>query len=341
VKLLTVVVPAYNSAAYLHRCLDSLATAGSDVEVLIIDDGSTDETRQIAQAYASRLPGLMRVIGQANGGHGAAINTGIREASGRYLKVVDSDDWLEPGAYAEVVRTLRELVAGGTAVDAVVCNFVYEKVGKRNAKAVRYRGVMPAGRVFTWEDVGEFATRQYILMHALIYRTDLLRACGLRLPEHTFYVDNLFAYVPLTSTRSLYYLDVDLYRYYIGRSDQSVNEAVMLTRMDQYLRVNWSMLSALATAWTDDGVPPALKRYLMHYAEIVCATSSFLLVREGTPEACARRDAFWAELRRENPWLHRHLRRSPLARLSNLPGRPGRGLTRLAYRTAQRVVGFN
>lgn len=340
-KTLTVVVPAYNAAAYLGRCVDSLLTGDEDVEILLVDDGSTDATGTLADSYAGRFPGLVRAIHQENGGHGAAINTGVEQAAGRYVKIVDADDWLDADAFGRVLDTLRHLVATGQSVDAIVANYVYEKVGKRRKTAVHYRGVLPVDTVFGWDDVGQFGTKQYVLMHSLVYRTALLRSSGLRLPEHTFYVDMLYAYVPLVHVRRLYYLDVDLYRYYIGRPDQSVNEAVLLRRMDQYLRINTMMVTHLGRAWADPSVPPPLNRYLLHYAEVVCAASSVLLTKAGTPEARAQKDAFWSDLRTASPWLHHRLRRGALGRLSNLPGRPGRGLSVLAYRAVQRVVGFS
>lgn len=340
-KLLTIVVPCYNSAAYMRRSIDSLLVGGDEVEVLVVDDGSWDATAQIADEYARAYPGVVRAIHQANGGHGAAINTGLAHARGRYIKIVDSDDWLEAGAYAQVLDLLRSFAPGSGDVDVLISNFVYEKVDKRNKTAVRYTNALPAGRVLGWDQVGRFRKAQYILMHSLIYRTDLLRETGLVLPEHTFYVDNLYAYVPLRAARRLYYLDVDLYRYYIGRADQSVNENVMISRVDQQLRINLAMMEHLSTVRTDPTTPKALERYLLHYLDIVCLVSSMLLIRAGTRASLRTKDQFWAAVRTHDPALYRRLRRTTLHQISNLPGRPGRHISMLAYKTAQRVIGFN
>ena len=341
--LLTVVIPSYNSADYLHRCLDSLVPGPADTEVIVVDDGSRDATAEIAQGYAERFPGIVRVISKPNGGHGSAINTGLAAARGRYLKVVDSDDWVDRDAYLSLLDLLRgRHERGEVEIDAVVSNFVYEKDGKRLKRAVRYRDVLPVGQVFDWDDVAAFGVSQYILMHSLVYRTALLRECELVLPEHTFYVDNLFAYMPLAHVRRLYYLDVDLYRYYIGRSDQSVNESVMISRLDQYLRVTRTMLAHLQEVRGRTDVSKGLMRYLVHYAKITAAVSSVLLARAGTPEALAERDRFWREVRAMDPWLYSRLRsRSIMGQVANLPGRPGRSLSVLAYLVAQRAVGFN
>ena len=342
-KLLTVVVPSYNSADYLHRCLDSLVPGPADTEVVVVDDGSRDATAQIARGYAERFPGIVRVVSKPNGGHGSAINAGLAVAQGRYIKVVDSDDWVDRGAYASLLDMLRERAERGEDdLDVVVSNFVYEKDGRRTKRAVRYRDVLPVGEVFDWDDVEAFGVSQYILMHSLVYRTALLVECGLVLPEHTFYVDNLYAYVPLADVRTMYYHDVDLYRYYIGRADQSVNESVMISRLDQQLRVNRMMLTHLQEVRSRDDVSKGLVRYLVHYAKIVSAVSSVLLARAGTPAALEERDRFWREVRETDPWLYSRLcSRSVMGQVANLPGRPGRGLSVLAYLVAQRAVGFN
>lgn len=335
--VLSVVVPAFNAEAYLARALDSLL--GLDgVEVLVVDDGSTDGTAGLARRYETAHPGVVRLVSKANGGHGSAINAGLAEARGEYLKVVDADDWLDRDALASVLATLAGFLATGRPVDLLVSNFVYEKVGKRTKTVVRYRGALPAGRVLGWSATRRFAKRQYLMMHALTYRTQVLRDAGLRLPEHTFYVDNLYALVPLAHVSSLYYLDVDLYRYFIGRDDQSVHEAVMIRRIDQQLRVNRLMLEHLSRVQVAD---QRLRAYRLHYVAIICAVSSILLIRAGTRGHLAEKDRLWSELRAQDPALYRKVRWSVVGQISNLPGPAGRRVSVLAYRVAQRAIGFS
>ncbi|HEY0218035.1 MAG TPA: glycosyltransferase family 2 protein [Cellulomonas sp.] len=339
--VLSVVVPSYNAEAYLRVCLDSLVTGGPDVEVLVVDDGSTDGTAALAAEYAARHPDVVRVLSKRNGGHGSAINTGLDHARGAYLKVVDADDWVDPDAYAQVLTTLRRFVADGTEVDLLVSNFVYEKQSKRRKTVVRYAGALPRGRVLTWGETGRFGKRQYLMMHALTYRTQVVRDSGLRLPEHTFYVDNLYAFVPLARVRTLFYLDVDLYRYLIGREDQSVQEAVMLRRLDQQLRVNWLMMRHLQRVGGDPALDRRLRGYLLHYFGIICVVSSILLLRSGTDAHLDEKDRLWAELRAEDPRLYRAVRWTALGQLTNLPGRAGRRTSVLVYRVARRAIGFS
>lgn len=332
VPILTVVVPAYNAAEYLLRALDSLV-GHPGVEILVIDDGSTDTTAEVAQRYVDA--GLVQLIRQPNAGHGGAVNTGIAHATGEYLKVVDADDWVDQDALSTTLTTLDRL-----DVDLLVSNFVYEKTGKRRKHVIRYGNALPRDRVFAWRQTGRMRSRQYLMMHALIYRTGLLREVGLHLPEHTFYVDSIYACVPLAQVRSAYYLDVDLYRYYIGRPGQSVQESVMIRRLDQQIRVNHLLQEQLTRADVEH-VDPHLRRHLVHYFRAICVVSSIIALSAGTTEALDQRDALWRRLRAEDPALYRRVRFSAIGLLATLPGALGRRLSLLAYRTARGVIGFN
>lgn len=343
-KTLTVVVPSYNAAEHLPRCLRTLldgAAGADDVEVLVVDDGSSDSTAAVAEEHGRSRPGLIRVIRQPNAGHGGAVNTGVDEARGTYLKVIDSDDWVDVGAFRTLLARLRETAASARPVDLVVTNYVYERAGRRRRAAIRYRGALPEGRDVGWEQLGRLRASRHLVMHALTYRTQVLREAGLRLPRHTFYVDNLYAFVPLVQVRTLRYVDVDLYRWFIGREDQSVNESVMLTRIDQQLRVNRLMLEHFAAIRRREDVPERLLRHLEHDLTMICAVSSILLTRRGTDADLAEKQRLWADVATVSEELHDRMRRSPAGRLVTLPGRAGRGLSLVVYRIARRVYGFN
>lgn len=228
-KLLTIAVPSYNSQDYLERCIESLLPGGEEVEILIVDDGSKDRTAEIADRYEAQYPGIIRAIHKPNGGHGDAVTVGLYEAKGLYFKVVDSDDKLAPEAYRQVLDFLRQNTETGHSLDMLISNFIYDKqsVPPEKRAVIDYHKMLPVRRYFTWEETGHFQVGHYLLMHAVIYRTKLLQDMGLRLPKHTFYVDNIYVYQPLNHVKTMYYLDVNLYLYYIGRDDQSVNTEVM------------------------------------------------------------------------------------------------------------------
>ena len=129
----------------------------------------------------------------------------MRNATGLYFKVVDSDDWVDADAYMQILDKLREFVVDGEAkLDMLLSNYVYEKEGAKRKRVMRYDGSMPENRIFTWKEMKGLGLGHYILMHSLIYRTELLRSCGLELPEHTCYVDNIFAFQPFPYVKKLY-----------------------------------------------------------------------------------------------------------------------------------------
>ena len=340
-KLLSITIPCYNSQGYMTNCIESLLPGGEDVEILIVDDGSTDDTARIADEYESRFPGIVRAIHQENGGHGAAVNTGIANASGLFFKVVDSDDWVKADAYQEVLETLRELAGGEKTLDMLVSNFVYEKEGERRKKVMRYRHILPVGQMFTWGETGHFIPGKYILMHSVIYRTKLLRECGLHLPEHTFYVDNLYVFEPLPYVRNIYYLDVNFYRYYIGRADQSVNEQVMIGRIDQQIRVNKLMVDYFVGKKGLIASNKKMGSYMLSYLDIITTISSILLIRSGTEEALEKKKELLTYIRQKDRSLYRKLRYGLLGNCMNLPGRTGRWISVEGYKICQKFFGFN
>jgi glycosyltransferase involved in cell wall biosynthesis len=321
----------------MRRCVDSLLPGGKDVEIIIVNDGSTDETAAIAEAYGRQYPDFVRVIHQENRGHGGAINTGLARAEGVFVKVVDSDDWVDGADYGQILKALKGFPEDARP-DVVISNYVYEKEGKRRKMVIRYSDILPPGRISTWADAGRLRKGRYILMHSIIYRRDILDECGLQLPEHTFYVDNLYAYIPLRHTHTLYYLDLDFYRYYIGRDGQSVQEAVMIRRIDQQLFVNRLMVSAFDL---DAVTEKRKRRYLLNYLEIVTLASSALLLRGGTPEHLRKKRELWQYIRQNNIWLYHKLRHSFLGQLVHLPGSTGRSISVSLYLFSRQVVGFN
>lgn len=333
-KLLSVCIPSYNSQDYLHKAVQSLLPGGDRVEILIVNDGSKDDTAKIADDFERRYPGIVRAVHKENGGHGDAVMCGLAHATGRYFKVVDSDDWVDEDAYPRVLDALAQ----HDDLDLMICNYIYDKVGAAHKHVVRYTNVLPENRVFTWDDVGRFHPGQYILMHSAIYRTQMLRECGLSLPKHTFYVDNLYVYVPLTHVQRMMYLNLDLYHYFIGRDDQSVQEQVMIRRIDQQLRVNRLMLSDVDLFAVDH---PKKRAYMSNYLEIITTISSVMCIKSGTEENLAKKNALWADIRANYPRVYRMLTRRPLGFVLTKNGPLFRRLALIGYRISQKVVGFN
>ncbi len=341
-KLLSIAVPCYNSESYMEHCVESLLPGGDEVEIIIVDDGSQkDRTGEIADRLEREHPGIVRAIHQENGGHGEAVNTGLASATGVFFKVVDSDDWLNEKAYMQVLDLLREMVDQETELDMLISNFVYEKEGAKRKRVMNYHAAIPRGEILTWDQVRVFTKWQYILMHSVIYRTQMLRDCGLKLPAHTFYVDNIFVYQPLPYVRTLYYLDVNFYRYFIGREDQSVNEKVMISRIDQQIRVNKIMIDEY-NLYDKKLIPSRkLRHYMMQYLEIMMTISSIMLIRSGTQENLEKKKELWKYLKKKDRRLYFKLRYGIMGRTMNLPGKGGRKVSEMGYKITQKFFGFN
>ena len=335
-KLLSVTVPCYNSQDYMDKAIESLLTGGPEMEILIVDDGSSDRTAEIADDYMRRYPDVIRVVHQENGGHGDAVMTGLKNAAGLYFKVVDSDDRVDPDALSKVLDVLRAYT--DQPLDMFISNYVYDKVGVEHKRVISYRGTLPQDRVFGWNETGHFKKGRYLLMHSVIYNTELLRRSGLTLPKHTFYVDELYVYVPLTEVERMYYLDADLYWYYIGREGQSVQEQVLLKRIDQYLLVNRLLVSEVDPFAAGN---EKKRKYMLNFLEIITVASSALLAIIGTEESSRKKTELWAYIRETNPKTYQALRHRWSGRLVHLPGAFGRCILTGGYRICQRIFGFN
>lgn len=322
----------------MEKAINSILPAGEDVEILIVNDGSTDKTKKIGKQYAERFPSIVKVINKENGGHGDAVNSGLSQASGKYFKVVDSDDWVDEDSLMKLLEVIKGFVREGSEVDMIVSNYVYEKVGMEHKKIIHYRNVLPQDEIFRWDDIGSFHLDQYILMHSVMYRTEMLKLCQLKLPKHTFYVDNIYVYYPLPHVRLLYYLDVDFYRYFIGREDQSVNEKIMISRVDQQIYVTKSMISMYDLRLIGS---KKLRKYMINYLAIMMTVSSILCIRSKNAENLQKKKELWKYLRQMDYKIFLKIRYGILGQTMNLPGRSGRKVSSMAYSVARRLIGFN
>ncbi|MCF2554571.1 glycosyltransferase family 2 protein [Faecalicatena contorta] len=337
-KYISFAIPCYNSEEYMSHAIESVLTGGDDVEIIIVNDGSKDKTSEIAHAYREKYPNIIKVVDKENGGHGDAVNSGLSSATGKYFKVVDSDDWVDEESLQKILELLRHFEEEDQEIDMLISNYVYEKVGASHKKCIHYRNVLPQDEVFRWDDIGHFRLDQYILMHSVIYRTDMLKLSQLHLPKHTFYVDNIYVYYPLPHVRKIYYLDVDFYRYYIGREDQSVNEKVMISRVDQQIFVTKSMIDMYQLGKIES---KKLRSYMINYLAIMMTVSSILLIRSKKEENLEKKRELWKYLRKKDLRVFIKIRYGILGQTMNIPGRSGRKISSLAYSVARRLIGFN
>lgn len=223
-KVLSVVVPTYNSENYLRTNLDSFCIDEimDCIEVLIINDGSTDKSLSIAMEYEEKYPDTFRVISKENGGHGSGINYGIKYATGKYFKVVDSDDWVKREGIIKLVGTLKN-----TDADIVYSKFLWTfDNGTKDTKSFKvkaefkepFKGV-EYGKEYKFDDI---AGKTYIKMHNMTVKTDILKTNNIVIDEHLYYVDSEYILYPIPYAEKIIFIEDVVYYYRIGRSGQSV-----------------------------------------------------------------------------------------------------------------------
>lgn len=234
-KLLTVSVASYNVAACLGKCLDSFLECKRlrDIEVIVVDDGSSDGTAEVAKKYVQAAPGSIRLVEKENGGHGSTINTSIAYAQGKYFKVVDADDWIVP----ESVDALLDVLSAHN-VDVAINPYFEEHMDTGAEELVGlpellsgYQG--PIGSICAFDSLAPHIS---LRMHALTFRTSILKAMP-KIDENCFYVDVEYAIFPIKALETAIVLPQPLYCYLLGTSNQSMNKKNLEKRIDQHSRV--------------------------------------------------------------------------------------------------------
>lgn len=291
----------------MKNCIDSLLVGGDDVEIIIVNDGSKDGTLAIAEEYRQRFPDIVKVIDKPNGGHGSGVNCGMDAATGLYFKVVDSDDWLDTEALKSLLATIKTHISMGQSPDLYVTNFIYDKVDANEKHVSAYGHKFPEGEICGWDKVKKFRFSHIMMMHALMYKREKYLESGTRLPEHTFYVDELFAYKPLPYMQTICYLNLDLYHYYIGRADQSVNMSNIVKRYEMQICVMRCMIESYT--WAEiKAFPKGLKNYMWHSLQAIMMTMLFFTCVKSSPERKADLKEFWSHLKQRDKALYKKLR---------------------------------
>ncbi len=280
-KYITFTIPSYNSQDYMRHVIDNLVAVGDDIEVIIVNDGSKDDTGKIADEYQNKYPTIVKAIQKENGGHGSGVMAGLHNANGLYYKVVDSDDWVETKDVITMVDLIKKHLEEKIDIDLYITNYIYEHASDNSTYSMNYRKYLPIDKVFTWNDIKHIGLETVFLMHSLMYKTEMLRESGMNLPNHTFYVDDIYAYVPLPFMHNLFYHDLDFYHYFIGRADQSINYGTMCKRYEQQMRV-FKIMFESNTLEKLKTYPKHLYQYMWQFLMIIGAVTFMTIV--GTKE---------------------------------------------------------
>ncbi len=334
-KLLTITVPCYNSQDYMEKCIESLLPGGEKLEIIIIDDGSKDNTGAIADAYAAKYPTIVKVIHQENGGHGEGINQGLRHATGTYFKVVDSDDTMSSD-FLPFLQKLEECERQG-GVDLFVTNYYYVHTDGKGDRSINYSNALPQNRIFTWADTRSFHAHQLLTIHSCTFRTEAMRKWNCALPKHVFYEDNLMVCQTLPHIQKMYYMNVDLYRYWIGRPDQSVQKTVMMKRYTHQLLVAERCFAAFRLDAVTDR---RLLKYLKHELLMMFGIGVLYTKLHKSKEADADLDEMWVHCYAHDAKWAKHFRKSTVLRLVCGNNWFSYTLAALVYWFAYKVVRF-
>ncbi len=335
-KLLTVTVPCYNSQDYMEKCINSLLVGGQRVEIIIIDDGSKDSTGAIADDFAQRYPDMVRVIHQENGGHGEGINQGLKHATGKYFKVVDSDDEVSSQfvAFLDALESCDR--AGG--VDLFVTNYYYVHTDGVGDRSINYSNVLPQNQIFSWSDTKRFQLHQMLTIHSCTFRTEAMRACGTQLPKKVFYEDNLMVCRTLPYVEKMFYMNIDLYRYTIGREGQSVQDDVSRRRYTHHLQIAQMAFQSLDLNQVSNKQKMA---YMKHELFMLFGIATMFTRLNKTEECDKALEEMWRNCEAHDPVWAKHFRKHTPLYFVNISGKSGQNLTSVVYRFANKVVRFN
>lgn len=229
-KQISIIIPTYNMEKYIGRCLDSLLIPEIDaVDVIIVNDGSKDRSSEIAHHYADRFPDSIRVIDKPNGNYGSCINAALPVATGRYVRILDADDWFDTEAFSMLVKDIEKI---NTDVVFTRCSVFYEvdgHVDPQNYKGLIYNRVI---------DLNTYSIpKECLKMHCITYKTAFLKKIGYYQTEGISYTDNEYVVGPLLLAENFWAVDYFLYQYRIGRDGQSVSIQSIVKNVDHYINV--------------------------------------------------------------------------------------------------------
>ena len=335
-KILSIVVPCYNSQDYMRKCVDSLLKGGDGVEIILIDDGSTDKTGAIADGYADLYPDIVKVVHQENGGHGEGINSGLKVATGRFFKVVDSDDYLS----GDLVGFLPVLKTAAYDADLVVSDYVYTYTDPTKNNRIGYGNIFKPYTVLSWEDTNAFNPKQYLTIHSCVFNTEVIRKSGMVLPKKLFYEDNLMVCTVLPFTRSIFYCDIGLYHYCIGREGQSVQEDVMTKRYSHQLTIA-AMIFETCKLDEVKKISKRLYKLMYHEMFLMFGIACVFARKSKDPSAYENLEKMWERAYKfDKKYAERFRKRSAL-KLVSMRGDTGKWIATALYSVAHKIVKFN
>lgn|SRR5574344_21408 len=245
-KTITIIVPSYNMESCLSKCLSSLVLVDRPerVEVLVINDGSKDGTLDVARSFEQEYPQVFRVIDKQNGNYGSCINVGLKNTTGKYVKILDADDYFVNANFQQMVDSLDEIT-----VDLLISDVSVSRYGKSEL----HTSSMQSGKILPFDSVCKHHGELSWWMHAITYRFEIFKDMDYKQTEGISYTDEEWSFVPKSNVRSVYYLNHPVYQYIIGREGQTVEPKIWHDNFWQVSKVADANLVALSNL--DDTIP--------------------------------------------------------------------------------------
>ena len=249
--------------ALLPRCLDSILVDGAleRIEAMVVNDGSKDGSLAVANSYRERYPDSVTVIDKPNGNYGSTINAALPAAKGKYVRILDSDDWLRSDSLIRFLDALQDL-----ETDMAVTHFtiLHEGGGRELTKYNDYgREPFEYGKTYQLDEVLKEGYIKYFLMHGLTYRTDLLHKMDYRQTEGISYTDTEWCCYPVFKAQTVTFLDIDLYQYNMAREGQTMDPKVIsrsLMQMEKMIRQLISFFESSDTASLSETRPSVAEK---------------------------------------------------------------------------------
>lgn len=309
-KILSVVVPAYNAENYIRRNLDSMCIEKEDMEkleILVVDDGGTDATKDITREYERNYPGIISFHHKENGGHGSVINYGIRHATGKYFKVVDGDDWLNKMELKSFLKLLEERDEDIIASD-------YQCIQDETWLPLRLMKATEDNNKYTKSGlISEGFVDKVIKMHSLTIKTAILKEMNREIDEHCFYVDAEYITYPIPFADSVYYDRRNVYMYRLGRDGQSMDIKSMQRNRKQHMQV----MKSLEQFYSElPELPEKKKHYIERcIAQIVENQFQIDISRGNEPGVTDELRAWDQELKKNYPGIYNSTERKSITLL--------------------------
>ncbi len=293
-KLLTIIIPSYNMQDYLPQCLQSLLCESSAlVEVLVINDGSKDDTSKVAVDYSRRYPEVIKVIDKPNGNYGSCINRGIKEATGKYVKVLDADDTFDEDCFEDYLRDLAN-----TEAELVINDYVKVWPDRQKVVTSSLQRRIDLDFIKVCERHKELWNIQ---MHQVCYLRSMLLAIGYHQTEGISYTDQEWTFMPLSAVKTVRYVPLPLYRYTLGREGQTMSAGFSYKHFDDNITCTCAMLQEM-TAMDSLAKPvrEILQYKLLRRSRFIYRTC---LLRLSTKNYSLL-DEFDTAIRKDNPRLY-------------------------------------